>query len=168
MFKFAQARCTWIFGLVAFTAQMLAPSAALAADVPSPAREVTLPVELKDPFIAYTLGLVPLYATGPAYYVGISRVNGELPPNVAWASAFQDYGDLALAAGGFGLARLSVGKTPVEAEPLIFASAFCYALIPVLHFMYYGPHWARMAASFNKSSLELHGYKREAEIVPLP
>lgn len=138
---------------------ILASSPALAQDEPAPSRAVVLPVELKDPATAFTLGTIPFYSGAAAAYVGSSRFhwtpNQELSDAAGWQVA-ADAGILATY-----LALTLVAGTPTS-NPSYWgmqgAALLTLIALPVTHLAVYAPYWGDRAVEFNKDQVVKAGF----------
>lgn len=135
--------------------------AAPTADEPVELR-VTLPVDLKDPFVAYSLGLVPFGGPWAAAYVGTSRVQGSPGPThllTGWAYNAIDLGVLA------GIAVLAAQPVTPGSSPSLLPY-LAVAALPLAHMAWFGPYWGGEAARFNRDAVLKAGFKRHSTIEP--
>ena len=145
---------------VACALTMLAVTPALALPAEAPSRTINLPVELKDPYMAYSIGLVPFYSAAAATYVGTTRLSWDPPESLKTASTNQFLADLTLLAGGIVLLGLS---GPTQNPGLALASLVSFVAIPFSHSTFYGPFWGDKAAEFNRSEMREAGFTAEAQ-----
>lgn len=138
------------------------------ADVGVASREVTLPVELKDPFVAYSLGLVPFYSMAAANYVGFSRLSGTCEPGAASTGFGQFALDVGLVVAGSWLMAQGGANAAQSAQAAPLLGGACYLAIPVAHMFLFAPGWGNRAAMFNRASIELAGYGKESVTIPRP
>lgn len=136
----------------------------VAPEDPQPVQKViTLDVELKDPFRAYALGLVPFGSEAACNYVGTSRLTWSPPFALKDASTWQFVGDLAFVGGYYLLNTLARSQSsPATADAMRYGAWVSLAMLPLVHYWAYGPYWGKQAADFNREQLERAGFKDQA------
>lgn len=121
-------------------------------------RTTNLPVELKDPFTAYSIGLVPFYSIGAANYVGTTRLQWDPDPGLKFSAVTQTLLDVALLAAGIYLYQRSTVEAPTTATGFTTGGIGALAAIPLTHLWFYGPFWGQQAVEFNRKRLEQEGF----------
>lgn len=145
--------------LAAISMTLVAVPPALAQQPVATPRTINLPVEMKDPYTAYAIGLVPFYSTAAATYVGTSRLSWDPPAHLKNAGTNQFLADLSFVAAGAVLAGVA-GATNNPA--LGVASIATFAIIPVSHSLFYAPYWGDRAVEFNRTKMRDAGFLEEA------
>lgn len=120
-------------------------------------RTTNLPVELKDPFKAYSIGLVPFYSIGAASYVGTTRLKWDPDPALKFSAMTQTLMDAALLAAGIYLYQRSTGD-PTNSSMFLAGGIGALAAIPLSHLWIYAPFWGQNAVEFNRKRLEQEGF----------
>jgi hypothetical protein len=148
-----------IAALAALSMTLFATMPALAQQPATTPRTINLPVEMKDPYTAYAIGLVPFYSTAAATYVGTSRLSWDPPANLKNAGTNQFLADLSFVAAGLLLAGVA-GATNNPAVGM--ASIATFAIVPVSHSLFYAPYWGDRAVEFNRTKMRDAGFFEEA------
>lgn len=136
-----------------------------------------LPKEIKEPYAAYVMGILPFNSYAAARYVGATRTSSEIPIHLEEAARNQLFTDLGLTAGGLALGAVlgsvfysaSRSKRYAENEAARFNSdapdvaaqqagmglglVLPLLAIPIAHVLWYGPFWEKAATDFNKKQL---------------
>lgn len=121
-------------------------------------RTTNLPIELKDPFTAYSIGLVPFYSIGAAYYVGTTRLQWDPAPALKVSAMTQTLLDLALLGAGLYLTSRSTTEPPATTATFTTGGVAALAAIPLTHLWFYAPFWGQHAVEFNRKRLEQEGF----------
>ncbi len=136
----------------------------LAASLPAQAqqpifvmRTTNVPVELKDPFTAYSIGLVPFYSIGAANYVGTTRLKWDPDPGLKFSAVTQTLLDVALLAAGIYLYQRSTTE-PTTSATFLSGGVGALAAIPLTHLWFHAPFWGQQAVEFNRKRLEQEGF----------
>lgn len=133
---------------------------AQAQQVAAPTRTINLPVELKDPYTAYSVGLVPFYSHAAASYVGTSRLSWQPSEKLSNAANTQILGDIGFLAAGVLLAGAGVvGNSP----GLSIASLVSFIAVPISHVAFYAPFWGQEAVRFNIKQMTDSGFASQAK-----
>jgi len=121
-------------------------------------RTTNLPIELKDPFTAYSIGLVPFYSIGAANYVGTTRLKWDPDPGLKFSAMTQTLMDFALLGAGIYLYQRATTEAPATTATFYSGGAAAFAAIPLTHLWFYGPFWGQRAVEFNRQRLEQEGF----------
>lgn len=131
----------------------------IAASTPAQANTsagtVSLPVELKDPYQAYSLGLIPFGGTVAASYVGTHRLSWKTPDHLQSAANASLLMDVGILLGGGFIAAGNPSNAP--AINLLTLAALVGA-----HVFWFAPYWGDRAVDFNRSELQRNGFKVQA------
>ena len=145
------------FVAIATAAGLMMPATvpAFAQQTSEPARTINLPVELKDPYTAYTVGLIPFYSYAAAAYVGTSRLSWNPSDEMTNAATNQMLVDLGFLAAGIVFAGAGVATNN---PGLNIASVVSIVAIPFCHVATYAPFWGQEAVRFNKKQMADSGF----------
>lgn len=151
-------------------ARVAAPAASPAAASPSastrpgapgsagPIAVVALPLDLKDPYTAYSLGMIPFGSTIAARYVGTRRLSWRIDDELNGAATRQALLDWGLLVGGAAILGISSAMPYGAQGQGAFIGAAAIVAIPVTHWLLYAPYWGEQAVVFNRAELSRHGF----------
>lgn len=119
-------------------------------------RSVSVPVEFKDPFKAYCLGMVPLGGHAAANYVGTTRFSWSPAAEYKLNALTQSALDVVLLAAGGTATYLGArdGNTPLLAGGVVGLLA-----VPLVHVTFFAPYWGDTAVQLNRQAMVREGYK---------
>ena len=123
-----------------------------------PAPVVTLPLDLKDPYTAYSMGLFPFASTVAARYVGTTRLSWRIDDELGGAATRQTLMDWGLLVGGGAILGLSAAMPPGSQGQVAFVGATALLAIPLSHWLMYAPFWGEEAVRFNRAEMRRHGF----------
>lgn len=140
------------------------PTAAPAA---RPSMVVALSLDLKDPYTAYSLGLIPFGSTIAARYVGTRRLSWRIDDELNGAATRQALMDWGLLVGGAGILGLAAAMPYGSQSQTAFLGAAALLAIPFTHWAMYAPFWGEQAVGHNRAELTRHGFPLD-EAAPAP
>lgn len=144
------------------------PSPAASPAAPArPAAIVTMPLDLKDPYTAYSLGLIPFGSTFAARYVGTRRLSWRVDDELNGAATRQALMDWGLLVGGAGILGLSAAMPYGGQGQTAFIGAAALLAIPLTHWAMYAPYWGEQAVGHNRAEMTRHGFPLD-EAAPAP
>lgn len=114
---------------------LAAPLPAMAQQPIFVMRATNLPVELKEPFTAYSLGLIPFFSIGAANYVGTTRLKWDPDPGLKFSALTQTLTDAALLVAGIYLYQRS-STDPTNSTAFLAGGVGALAAIPLTHFWF--------------------------------
>ncbi|MGE5707142.1 MAG: hypothetical protein ACM3YO_02320 [Bacteroidota bacterium] len=140
-----------------------------------PASVITLPVETKDPFTAYSLGLIPFSSYSAANYVGTTRLSWQPSAGLRMAAFFQNTVDIALFISAItcfqrasqavnqttGCSVYGINQTDSSLAYYSYLTGYLASVIaiPVSRLLWHAPYWGNAAVEQNKRVLLENGYK---------
>lgn len=116
---------------------------------------VSLPVELKDPYQAYSLGLIPFGGTVAASYVGTHRFSWKTPDHLQSAANSSLLVDAAILFGGAFFSAANPSNAPA-------ISFLTLGALVGSHMLWFAPYWGDRAVDFNRSELKRNGFNVRA------
>ena len=127
----------------------------------APGTVLAVPVELKEPYLAYSLGMIPFFTMNVANYVGTDRLSwkpAQPLADVAWRQGLTDWG---LLLAGTTLFALTGGAPEAVRGQGMFLGLTALVAIPASHLWIYAPWWGEQAADFNRRQLLRYGFPAE-------
>ncbi len=129
-----------------------------------PLTVVAMPLDLKDPYTAYSLGMIPFASTVAARYVGTRRLSWRIDDDLNGAATRQVIMDWGLLVGGAAVLGLSASMPYGTQGQGAFVGAAAILAIPVSHWLLYAPYWGEQAVSFNRAELTRHGFPLDESV----
>lgn len=133
-----------------------------------PVAVVALPLDLKDPYTAYTLGMLPFASSVAARYVGTSRLSWRIDDELSGAATRQTLMDWGLLVGGTGIIGIGAASPSNLQGQFAFLGAAALLAIPFSHWLLYAPYWGEEAVRLNRAAMTRHGFEVDEPAAPTP
>lgn len=139
-----------------------AARASAAPKAAAPLAVVALPLDLKDPYTAYSLGMIPFASSLAARYVGTHRLSWHISDELSGAATRQALMDWGLLVGGAAIMGFTTAMPYNMQGQGVFVGAGALLAIPVSHWLLYAPYWGEEAVRLNRGELARHGFPLDA------